>query len=323
MDEHLDYTLKLFFCKESGWSCLTKLVADVKIVPGSRTRKWESSKTNLAAQDYQRELGIAIALAREAGRVILAHYHAGTPVDYKAGGEPVTNADRAADTLIVAGLRDAFPADGLLSEESEEDRSRLEKERVWIVDPLDGTKDFVARTGEFAVQIALAVDGYPVLGVIYQPVEGALFHGVKDCGAFQICNGETSRLRVSDENDPARMCLVTSRSHPSSFVEHARQVLGISTAHRLGSVGLKVGLVAKGACDLYLATAVSKEWDICAPHALLVEAGGELTNLCGEPVVYNKPDATACTGLIASNGSAHSEIVEALTLLLDGPGGAW
>jgi 3'(2'),5'-bisphosphate nucleotidase len=279
-------------------------------------------RIKVAVKDYQHELGIASALAYEAGKVVLAHYRAGTSVEFKAGGEPVTVADRTADAVIMAGLRDAFPADGQLSEESEEDRSRLEKQRVWIVDPLDGTKDFVKQTGEFAVQIALAVSGYPVLGVVYQPTEGTLFHAVQDRGAFQVVDGETSQLRVSEEGTPARMCLVTSRSHPSPFVDRARRTLGISGAQQQGSVGLKVSTVAKGVCDLYLATAISKEWDICAPHALLLEAGGQLTNLCGEPIVYNRPDATECTGLIASNGLAHSEIVEALAPLLDGTGGA-
>jgi 3'(2'), 5'-bisphosphate nucleotidase len=92
-------------------------------------------------------------------------------------------------------------------------------------------------------------------------------------------------------------------------------VLGIASVNRLGSVGLKVGLLAQAACDLYLATTVSKEWDLCAPHALLLEAGGVLTNLCGEPLVYNKEDVTECRGLVASNGLVHEQIVETLAPL--------
>jgi 3'(2'), 5'-bisphosphate nucleotidase len=228
----------------------------------------------------------------------------------------VTAADRAADSLIATGLRDAFPADGLLTEESDDDLSRLEKERVWIVDPLDGTAEFITETGEFAVQIALAIGGQPVLGVVYQPAKERLFQAVQGQGAYQVVGGKRTRLRVSKETDPANMCLVASRSHYSPFIEIARQALGIESDNRDGSVGLKVGLVARSACDLYLATTVSKEWDLCAPHALLLEAGGVLTNLCGAPLTYNKPDVTECTGLIASNGLAHAQIVSRLEPLL-------
>ena len=249
--------------------------------------------------------------------VIMGSYQTGLAVDVNAGDEPVTAADRAADSLIAVGLRTAFPDDGLLTEEAEDDLSRLDKERVWIVDPLDGTTEFINETGEFAVQIALTLGGRAVLGVVYQPAKGRLFHAVQGQGAYQVFEGETTRMRVSSQPDPAQMCLVASRSHYSPFVDLARQALGIPKANRIGSVGLKVGLVARAACDLYLATTISKEWDLCAPHALLMEAGGVLTNLCGEVLVYNKRDVTECTGLVASNGLAHDQIVETLAPLRD------
>jgi 3'(2'), 5'-bisphosphate nucleotidase len=277
----------------------------------------ERQGSKLTTKAYQRELDVALGLAHEAGLAIMGYYQTGLPVDLKAGDEPITAADRAADALIAAGLRVAFPNDGLLTEESEDDLSRLDRERVWIVDPLDGTTEFINETGEFAVQIALTVGGNPVLGVVYQPAKKRLFHAVQGQGAFQVYDGQTSRLHVSSEQKPARMCLVASRSHYSPFIEVARQALGIASASRVGSVGLKVGLVARAACDLYLATTVSKEWDLCAPHALLLEAGGVLTNLCGERLIYNKRDVIECTGLIASNGLAHMQIVDTLAPLLD------
>ena len=269
------------------------------------------------ALDLEGELEIAVRLARQAGKAIMECYQEDLPVERKAKNEPVTAADRIADGLISAGLRAAFPSDGLLTEESEDDLSRLDKERVWIVDPLDGTTEFIGRTGEFAVQIALSINAEPVLGVVYQPIKGQLFHAVQGQGAYHVCNGKKVRLGVSAVSEPANMRLVASRSHYTGFVEAARQSLGISTVNRVGSVGLKVALVARGVCDLYLATTISKEWDICAPHALLIEAGGILTNLCGEPLVYNKPDVAECLGLAASNGQAHAWIVDALAPLLD------
>jgi 3'(2'), 5'-bisphosphate nucleotidase len=132
-----------------------------------------------------------------------------------------------------------------------------------------------------------------------------------------VDEGQTTRLQVSTKSDPAQMCLVASRAHYSPFIEVARRALGIESVKQVGSVGLKVGLVARAACDLYLATTVTKEWDLCAPHALLLEAGGVLTSLCGEPLAYNKADVTECAGLIASNGRAHGQIVRTLAPLLD------
>ncbi len=264
-----------------------------------------------------RELEVAVRLAREAGNGIMSYYQTDLAVDEKDKGEPVTVADRAADAWISAGLRAVFPSDGLLTEESNDDLSRLEKERVWIVDPLDGTTEFITETGEFAVQIALAIGGRPVLGVVFQPARDRLFTAVRGEGACQVYNGRTERLQVSAQTDPAQMCLVASRSHYSGLIEEARKLLGIREVSRLGSVGLKVGLVARGACDLYLATTISKEWDLCAPHALLLEAGGTLTNLCGEPIVYNKADVAECRGLIASNGLVHKQLTDALAPLVD------
>jgi 3'(2'),5'-bisphosphate nucleotidase len=272
----------------------------------------------LAVQYLQQELDVAIRLAHQAGRMIMGHYRAGVVVEHKTGDEPVTVADRESDRLIAAGLRAAFPDDGLLTEESDDDHSRLHTERVWIVDPLDGTSDFIAGTGEFVVQIALAEKGRPVLGVIYQPTTGWLLHAVRGCGAYQIRDGQTQRLRVSTTSIPSQMCLVASRSHYSPPIEHARQALGIAAIKQMGSVGLKVAQLALGECDLYLATTIVKEWDMCAPHAVLLEAGGRLTNPCGEDILYNKPEIGTCRGLVGSNGLAHALIVETVAPFLDG-----
>ncbi len=271
----------------------------------------------MTAGKLQHELEVAIGLARQAGEAIMGYYRTELDVLEKAGGEPVTAADRAADDLIVRGLRAVFPLDGLLTEESDDDPSRLEKERVWIVDPLDGTTEFINETGDFAVQIALAVRGQPVLGVIHQPAVQRLYHAVQNGGAYCVEDGGSRRLLVSTETDPAEMCMVASRSHYSELVESARQALGVARVKHVGSVGLKVGFLAQGACDLYVATTVAKEWDLCAPHALLLEAGGTLTNFCGERPAYNQPEVAECRGLIGSNGQVHDRLVEVVAALMD------
>jgi 3'(2'), 5'-bisphosphate nucleotidase len=299
---------------------LTKPEADVTISVSWEQQRPAKGDFGVEKANLQDELDVAVRLAREAGRVILSFYQTGLPVDEKDRGEPVTEADRAADEVISAGLRASFPDDGLLTEESDDDLSRLEKERVWIVDPLDGTTEFITETGDFAVQIALAIGGQPVLGVVYQPVKDRLFTALQGQGAYEMDGGQMVRLHVSDQRDLAQMCLVASRSHYSKFIEEARKLLGIREVNRVGSVGLKVGLVARGACDLYLATTLAKEWDLCAPHALLREAGGMLTNLCGEAIIYNKPDVAECRGLIGSNGQVHDQITGQLAPLMEAAG---
>lgn len=248
----------------------------------------------------------------------MGYYQAGVSVEHKSGDEPVTIADRAADELIAAGLRTTFPEDGLLTEESDDDRSRLDRERVWIVDPLDGTSDFIGGTGEFVVQIALAVAGKPVLGVVYQPTTDQLLQAVHGLGAYRVQDGQTTRLNVSTTSIPSQMCLIASRSHYSAAIEDARQALGIPTVKHMGSIGLKVAMLARGACDLFLATTVAKEWDMCAPHILLLEAGGRLTDPCGDDILYNKPEIGTCRGLVGSNGLIHTRIVETVAPFLNG-----
>ncbi len=262
------------------------------------------------------ELEVASDLAQKAGKAIMRYYRGELVVEYKDKREPVTIADREADDLIRSGLRAAFPADGLLSEEAEDDLGRLAKERVWIIDPLDGTTEFIDRTDDFVVQIALTEAGRPILGVLYQPVNDVLYFAVRGQGAFVVRGGHRAEMHVSQQKDPRQMCLIASRSHYSGFVDAARHELGIDSVQRLGSVGLKMGELARGTCDLYLATRVCKEWDLCAPHAVLLGAGGVLTDLWGRVPVYNKPDLVECRGVVASNGQAHEQILEACAPLL-------
>src|SRR6267378_7055031 len=140
------------------------------------------------ATDYQREIEVASELARQAGAVLLEHYYSPFLVEQKVNAldelEEVTAADREANELIVSRLREEFPDDGILAEESADTDRRLSKDRVWLIDPMDGTKNFIARDGDFAVQIGLAVGGESIVGVVYQPVRGVLYRAVRDRGAW-------------------------------------------------------------------------------------------------------------------------------------------
>lgn len=258
------------------------------------------------------ELPIAERLVRQAGLAVRDLYERGAAVSWKGANDPVTAADHAANEVLVAELAGAFPEDGLLSEELADAPSRLHRRRVWIVDPLDGTREFIDRIGEFSLMVGLAVEGIPVLGVVYQPVVDLLYRAVPGCLAEVVEGGVARPLTVSRVADPPAMRLVASRSHRNPLVEAVRQRLGVTQDRPSGSVGLKVGLLATGVCDLYLHPAPGlKEWDTCAPDAILAAAGGVMTDAWGQPLRYNKPDVRQRQGLVASNGHAHGQIVAA------------
>ncbi len=270
-------------------------------------------------QPYARELGIAVRLARAAGAAALVHYGGPLDIVHKSGHEdPVTQADHAANDVIMRGLAEAFPNDGLLSEETTDTVRRLSCTRVWMIDPLDGTKGFIAGNGDFAVQIGLAVAGRSVLGVVYLPASDVLYYAADGAGAWVTRDdAETTRLRVSVETDFARMRLAASRSHHSPRMDSVMRALGVRDEIRRGSVGIKIGLIVERQCDLYVHLSPrTKQWDTCAPESILHEAGGQLTDLWGAPVRYNTPDVQNHNGLVAANRATHAHIVARLAPLL-------
>lgn len=269
---------------------------------------------------YERELRVAISLARAAGAAMLEYYGGPLEIIHKSeNDDPVTQADHAANDVIVGGLQREFPADGLLSEETLDTVRRLSRARVWVIDPLDGTKGFIAGNGDFAVQIGLALEGVPVLGVVYQPVPGVLHYAARGAGAW-VVRPETEtpeRLRVSNEIEFARMRLAASRHHHSPRMTEVMRALGLREEIRRGSVGIKTGLIVERQCDLYVHLSPrTKHWDTCAPEAILREAGGLLTDLWGEPLRYNTEDVQNRNGLVAASGAAHPLIIERLATLL-------
>lgn len=267
------------------------------------------------------ELPLVEALIRQAGARVREFYDHDVTVTWKGENDPVTAADHAANALLVAGLRRAFPNDGILSEEAADDTSRLTRRRVWIVDPLDGTKEFIGRIGEFSLMVGLAVDGKPVLGVVYQPVVDLLYRGIPGHVAEVVEQGVVRPLAVSGVADPAQMRLVVSRSHRDPLVDAVCRDLGITHDRPSGSVGLKVGLLATSQCDLYLHPSPGlKEWDTCAPDAILRAAGGTISDCWGEPLMYNKTNVRQRQGLVASNGVRHARLVAATVAAAEAAG---
>ena len=276
----------------------------------------------MSQSNYEREIQIATELAREAGAILLAHYHSPFLVEHKVNAlqemEEVTAADREANDLIVSRLALEFPDDGILAEESADTEDRLTKKRVWLIDPMDGTKNFVQRDGDFAVQIGLAVGGEAAIGVVYQPVRDVLYRAVQGTGAWREEGPQPAeRMHVSTRTDPNQMVLASSRSHRSPRMERVVESFGFKDETRRGSVGVKIGLIAEQKADLYLHLSPStKQWDTCAPEIVLTEAGGRLTDLFGKPLRYNAVRIDNRNGVVATNGVAHETVIENLKPLL-------
>lgn len=229
-------------------------------------------------------------LAIRAGERIMEVYSRDFGVEYKEDSSPLTEADKAAHEVIDAGLRKIAPQIPVISEEGEQIpySERKSFKRFWLVDPLDGTKEFIKRNGEFTVNIALIEGNTPVLGVIYAPVKGVLYFAEKGIGAFRQERGE-SPVRLERKLLPAGSPVkaVVSRSHKSPEVEEFLKAYKVASVVDAGS-SLKFCLVAEGTADLYPRSGPTSEWDTAAGHAIASFAGCNVALLDGSPLAYNK-----------------------------------
>ncbi len=228
-------------------------------------------------------------LAIEAGKVIMDIYQTDFTVDYKADESPLTQADRQANAVIVEGLAKAFPEYAILSEEVKDDKSRRENAYCFIVDPLDGTKEFVKRNGQFTVNIALAYEQHPILGVIYVPVTKDLYYASTEDGAYKVNgeNGTTTKLTVSDKMTD--LVWVGSKSHSSEkeakLIEAHQDVIGQTIS--AGS-SLKGCMVAECKADVYYRFGLTCEWDTAAMQCITEQAGAVFRQMDGSEMLYNR-----------------------------------
>jgi len=263
--------------------------------------------------DFAKELTVAVELARKAGAAVMEVYATDFSVDYKGKNDPVTDADKRGNELIVHGLEQAFPDDIIVAEESEKPDDNQTGNRVWYVDPVDGTKEFIAKNGEFSVMIGLAVNGQAKLGVVYRPDEDRLYAGIVDQEAWMETNGERTRLAVTSPEPSASITLTVSRSHRNPLLEKIGQDIGVGKEIPSGSVGLKIGLIARGLADVYMEPGpYTKLWDACGPEAILRAAGGQFTNILGEQLYYGLTQLKNTHGLVATNGAYHQKVIQAL-----------
>jgi len=237
-----------------------------------------------------KELEIACMLARLAGERILEIYEKDFSVEYKEDESPLTLADKESNELIVSGLRKEFPEYAVLAEESRDDKSRLTNDWCWVVDPLDGTKEFIKRNGEFTVNIALTYRGEVVLGVIFVPVKNELYYAARGKGAFLERDGSSRKISVSDKRDKLR--IVSSRSHGSEDLDRllAQNQDKISEVVSAGS-SLKGCLIAEGNADAYYRYGLTMEWDTAAMQCIVEEAGGFFRQLDGNLMRYNRENS--------------------------------
>lgn len=255
---------------------------------------------------YTHELAIARILALRAGTVLLDCRQNGYDIRRKDGGEIVTTADLAADSVIREGLQTALPDDAIYSEESPGDaKARLYSRRVWIVDPLDSTSNFVSAQDEFAVSIGLAVDGDPAIGVVYLPARNELFLGGPGVGVLH--NGR--RVQVSDAETLGQVRISVSRKEwQRGFMALAG---GIPLVPR-ASMAHKLARVAAGLDDGSVSLKRRKEWGACAGVALVLGGGGRVTALDGSESRFNRGPGEAPLGLIAAGAKLHGRLLRAV-----------
>jgi len=251
------------------------------------------------------ELQLAIEAARAAGAVTLKYYGGRYHVRDKGGDNPVTSADLEADACLREILLESRPDYGWLSEETADAPERLDKDAVWIVDPIDGTKEFLEEIPEYVVSIALVQRAEPVVGVIYNPAQDDLYAAVRSGGTF--LNGR--RVFCSDAARLDQATLVVSRSETKrGEIDPFHPYL--KAVRPVGSVAYKLALVAAGTADLNISVKPKNEWDVCAGDLLVREAGGRMFDLQGQGRRYNQEDPRIPGGLVAGNPRIAGKMLE-------------
>jgi 3'(2'), 5'-bisphosphate nucleotidase len=263
------------------------------------------------------ELAYVRELALEAGHIVMSHFGTDYDVEDKEG-QPVTVADQQSNELIVRALAERFPGDAILAEETPvTDDGWRTAERCWIVDPLDGTSDFVKGREGFAVMIGLAYRGRPALGVVHVPKAGRTFLGLVGESAEEERGGERHTLKTSARSQTNELRVICSIAHRDAALETALEALAPAETLSVGSVGYKVGKITADEADLYMApTSHICLWDTCGPEAILHAAGGRFLDMDGKPLEYTGPSLKHARGLLATNGACGDAVVAAVQ-------GAW
>lgn len=257
----------------------------------------------MIALDLAAELRLAGEAAAAAGQLALSHFGAGRASWYKGPGQVVTEADLAVDALLHDMLRDARPHYGWLSEERVDDRSRMRCARVWVVDPIDGTRAFAEGVPQFAISIALVEDGEPLLGVVLNPATSERFEASVGGGAW--LNGQ--RLSVSGRTDLVDAALLSSRTEMKR--RHWPDMIPEARFTTIGSLAYKLALIASGRFDGLVSLRASHDWDIAAAQLLVGEAGGRLSDAAGRAIALNQETPRHAGLAVAGTKSLHDALL--------------
>lgn len=251
---------------------------------------------------FEKELEVALKAAKQCVPLILEIYNSDNiGLEIKEDNSPVTKADKVADNTIRKILHEAFPSYALLTEESEDDKSRLSNDYVWIVDPIDGTKEFVAHSDEFTINVGLSYKHEPVLGVILIPVTGEIYYAVKGQGSFYQNGDKTVKIHVNSRTNDLTTLVSRFHSNEDEQAMIAKHSDRIKHQRVVGS-SIKGCVIAKGEAEMsYRFSSNTKEWDTCAMQTIVEEAGGLLLKFTGERILYNREDVYNRGGYVICN----------------------
>ena len=259
--------------------------------------------------DYQQYLPLVKDTIIEAGKEIMKIYRGEIKVEQKEDKSPITQADVLANTIISQQLESTgIP---ILSEESEEDANRFDSDAVWIIDPIDGTKGFINKDGEFAIQIGLTYHGIPVLGVVYMPAFDKLYYALRGEGAVVEEGGVPRKLEVDKKASFENAHIFMSKNHVTQEMIDFAKSIGIEEIHHCGGIGVKFSLIAEGKSHMdFKLEGYCSEWDLCAPQIILEEAGGYVYDTYGNQLEYNTNHTKIANGYIATTIEDKEKILQ-------------